>query len=101
MLNSLWRKEMPIPKDKEKQYRETLEQTRERINSIESEMAQELERTKKHLQELLEEKKAMRKIYDGIALLLGIENEFEKQEKEEGEDQGLGIELGESMKSES
>ena len=92
---------MPIPKDKEKQYRETLEQTRERINSIESEMAQELERTKKHLQELLEEKKAMRKIYDGIALLLGIENEFEKQEKEEGEDQGLGIELGESMKSES
>lgn len=101
MFNSLWREEMPIDKDKEKQYRETLEQTKERINNIESEMAEELEKTKKRLQELLEEKKAMRKIYDGIALLLGIENEFEKEDKEVGEDQGLGIELNESMKSES
>jgi len=92
---------MPIPKEKEKQYRETLEQTRERINNIESEMAQELESTKKRLQELLEEKKAMRKIYDGIALLLGIDNEFEKQDEEEGEEQSLDIELNESIKSES
>ncbi|NIM90286.1 MAG: hypothetical protein GTO17_04980 [Candidatus Aminicenantes bacterium] len=92
---------MPVPKDKEKQYRETLEQTRERINSIEMEMAEELEKTKKRLQELLEEKKAMRKIYDGIALLLGVENEFEKQETEEGAEQSLGIELNESVKSES
>jgi hypothetical protein len=92
---------MPIPKEKEKQYRETLEQTKERINSIENEMAQELEKTKQRLQELLEEKKAMRKIYDGIVLLLGIDNEFEKQEKEEGEEQPLDIELDESIKSES
>lgn len=92
---------MPVPKEKEKQYRETLEQTRERINDIESEMAEELEKTKKRLQELLEEKKAMRKIYDGIALLLGVENEFEKQETEQGEEQDLGIELNESAKSES
>jgi hypothetical protein len=92
---------MPIPKEKEKQYRETLEQTKERINSIESEMAQELESTKKRLQELLEEKKAMRKIYDGLAELLGIDNEFEKQEEEEGEEQSLDIELNESIKSES
>ena len=92
---------MTVPKEKEKQYRETLEQTRERINDIETEMAEELEKTKKRLQELLEEKKTMRKIYDGIALLLGIENEFEKEDKEVGEDQGLGIELNESMKSES
>jgi hypothetical protein len=92
---------MSIPKEKEKQYRETLEQTRERINNIESEMAQELESTKKRLQELLEEKKAMRKIYDGIASLLGIDNEFEKQEEEEGEEKSLDIELNESIKSES
>lgn len=92
---------MPVPKDKEKQYRETLEQTRERISGIEKEMAEELEKTKKRLQGLLEEKKAMRKIYDGIALLLGVENEFEKQEKEEGEEQDMGIELNESIKSES
>lgn len=92
---------MPVPKEKEKQYRETLEQTRERITDIESEMAEELEKTKKRLQELLDEKKAMRKIYDGIALLLGVENEFEKQEMDKGEEQGLGIELNESVKSES
>ncbi len=93
---------MTVPKEKEKQYRETLEQTRERINDIETEMAEELEKTKKRLQELLEEKKTMRKIYDGIALLLGVENEFEKQEAEQGgEEQDLGIELNESVKSES
>jgi len=92
---------MPIPKEKEKQYLETLEQTKERINSIESEMAEELERTKKRLQELLEEKKAMRKIYDGIVSLLGVENEFEKEENEEREKQNLDIELNESLKSES
>ena len=92
---------MTLSKEKEKQYRETLEQTRERINSIEDEMAKELEKTKQRLQELLEEKKAMRKIYDGIALLLGIENEFEKQEEEKGEAQGINLELNESVKSES
>jgi len=92
---------MPLSKEKEEQYRETLDQTKERINNIENEMAEELEKTKKHLQELLEEKKAMRKIYDGIALLLGIENEFEKEEKEGGEEPSLDIELNESLKSES
>ena len=46
-------------------------------------MADILEKARKRLKELLEEKKAMLKIYDGLASLLGVENEFNKSEEEE------------------
>lgn len=74
---------MTISKKQEEQYRRTLDQTRERINSIEEEMANELEQARQRLRELLEEKKAMLKIYDSLASLLGIENEFKKKDEKE------------------
>jgi len=74
---------MTLSRDQREEYQKTLEETRDRIKSIEEEMAEELEKTRERLRKLLEEKKAMRKIYDGLALLLGLENEFEKQESEE------------------
>lgn len=76
-------KEMTISKKHEEQYQKTLEQTRERIKSIEEEMANELVQARQRLRELLEEKKAMLKIYDGLASLLGVENEFKKKDEEE------------------
>jgi len=92
---------MALSKEQEEQYRKTLEQTKERIRNIEAEMESELEKTRKKLRELLEEKKAMRKIYDGIVVLLGVENEFEKQEEESGEPQGLDLNVGGSAENES
>lgn len=92
---------MAISKEQEEQYRKTLEQTKERIRSIGEEMESELEKTRKKLRELLEEKKAMRKIYDGIVVLLGVENEFEKQEEGPEESQGLDLNVGGSAENES
>lgn len=92
---------MTLSKEQEEQYRKTLEQTKERIRNIEAEMENELEKTRKKLRELLEEKKAMRKIYDGIVVLLGVENEFEKQEEESGGPQGLDLNVGGSAENES
>lgn len=74
---------MTITKKQEEQYRKNLERTRTRIKNIEKEMALQLEQTKKRLRELLEEKKAMLKIYDGLALLIGVENEFKGEGEEE------------------
>lgn len=92
---------MALSKEQEEQYRKTLEQTKSRIKSIEEEMEKELEKTRQRLRELLEEKKAVRKIYDGIAVLLGVENEFAKLDEKSEEAQSLNINVSESTESES
>jgi len=74
---------MALSKELKDQYIKTLEQTRDRIKNVEAEMEKELEETRGRLRELLEEKKSMRKVYDGLASLLGVENEFEGQDEEE------------------
>ena len=78
-----------------------MEQTRDKIKSVEEEMEKELEETRKRLRELLEEKKSMRKIYDGLAALLGVENEFEKQEGEKKEIKTSELKINNSLEEES
>ena len=87
---------MAILKKKKEQYREDLEEARDRIKKIEEEMAKELEQARKRLRKLLDEKKAMRKIYDGLALLLDVENEFKQTDKEDGQIQTADLTGGES-----
>ncbi|MFQ6069004.1 MAG: hypothetical protein ACE5LC_00605 [Candidatus Aminicenantales bacterium] len=70
---------------KEERYIKDWERTRERIKKIEKEMEEVLTGARKRLGELLEEKKAMLKIYDGLCALLGKENEFEGMVEEEDE----------------
>jgi hypothetical protein len=44
-----------------------------------------LARVKETINQLQEDKKALRQIYDGAALMLGTKNEFEGEDDTEGE----------------
>lgn len=63
-------------------YKHTLEKSKEQIEFIDSEIEEKLARVKEEINELQEQKKSARQIYDGAAEILEIKNEFEEKEKE-------------------
>ncbi len=76
---------MGLTKEQEEFYRQTLESAREQILKIQKQMEEEVEAFKKKMAELQKQKEALRQIYDGAAAILGVPNEFEEEEGEEGE----------------
>ena len=64
-------------------YESTLKEAKKRIEIIDAKVEEELARVKETINNLQEQKKAVRQIYDGAALILGIKNEFEDEDKEE------------------
>ncbi len=64
-------------------YEKTLEESKKQIEIIDAKIEEELARVKETINKLQEQKKAVRQIYDGAALILGVENEFEKNEENE------------------
>lgn len=65
-------------------YETTLRESKKQIEIIDSKIEEELARVKDTINALQEQKKAVRQIYDGAALVLGVKNEFEEEE-EKGE----------------
>ncbi len=63
-------------------YKKTLEHTRRQIKEIDTMIEEELKRVREKLAELQNTKKSIRQIYDAACTLLGVENEFEKEEGE-------------------
>ncbi len=64
-------------------YEKTLEESKKQIEIIDAKIEEELARVKETINQLQEQKKAVRQIYDGAALILGVDNEFEKEEENE------------------
>lgn len=64
-------------------YENTLSESRKQIQIIDAKIEEELARVKETINTLQEQKKAVRQIYDGAALILGTKNEFEEDEKGE------------------
>lgn len=64
-------------------YKQTLDRSKEQIEFIDSEIEEKLARVKEEINELQEQKKSARQIYDGAAEILEVKNEFEEKEKEE------------------
>ena len=64
-------------------YEKTLEESKKQIEIIDAKIEEELARVKETINQLQEQKKAVRQIYDGAALILGVDNEFEKEEETE------------------
>lgn len=62
-------------------YESTLSEARKQIEIIDSKIEAELARAKEVINQLQEQKKATRLIYDGAAAILGERNEFENGEK--------------------
>lgn len=63
-------------------YKKTLEHTKKQIKEIDAMIEEELKRVRERLAELQNTKKSIRQIYDAACVLLGVENEFEKEESE-------------------
>lgn len=58
-------------------YQSTLREAKKQIEIIDAKVEEELARVKEIINRLQEQKKAVRQIYDGAALVLGVKNEFE------------------------
>jgi hypothetical protein len=67
-------------------YESTLIEAKKQIEIIDAKIEEELARVKETINGLQEQKKAVRQIYDGAVMLLGVRNEFEEEEAEKGED---------------
>lgn len=61
-------------------YESTLKEAKKQIEIIDQKIEDELARVKDVINQLQEQKKATRLIYDGACAILGAENEFEKSE---------------------
>jgi predicted sulfurtransferase len=64
-------------------YENTLKKAKQHIEIIDARIEEELARVKETINNLQEQKKAVRQIYDGAALVLDVRNEFEEGEEEE------------------
>lgn len=63
-------------------YENALKESKKQMEIIDSKIDEELARVKETINGLQEQKKAIRKIYDGAALVLGVANEFEDESVE-------------------
>ncbi|MCI0470952.1 MAG: hypothetical protein L0Y73_04780 [Candidatus Aminicenantes bacterium] len=70
-------------KDAKNFYETTLKEAKKQVEIIDAKIEEELAQVKETINNLQEQKKAVRQIYDGAALLLGVKNEFEEEEKSE------------------
>jgi precorrin-3B methylase len=61
-------------------YESTLKESKKQVEIIDAKIEEELARVKETINKLQEQKKAVRQIYDGAALILGVRNEFEDEE---------------------
>ena len=66
-------------------YESTLKEARKQIETIDSKIEEELARVKEVINQLQEQKKATRLIYDGAAAILGEKNEFDDGENSQGQ----------------
>ncbi|OFV85850.1 MAG: hypothetical protein A2V74_02545 [Acidobacteria bacterium RBG_16_70_10] len=65
-------------------YRQTLEMTRKKIVDLNAQIEEELAKVKERLADLQARKNAAKQIYDGACRILGVENDLEKSEEQEG-----------------
>lgn len=72
---------MPELKSEDKSfYESTMKEAKKKIEIIDAKVEEELARVKQLISELQEQKKAVRQIYDGAAVILNLPNEFEEEE---------------------
>lgn len=60
-------------------FENTLKEAKRQIEIIDAKIEEELARVKETINQLQEDKKALRQIYDGATQMLGVNNEFEDE----------------------
>lgn len=71
----------PLKNEDKSFYETTLKEAKKKIEIIDATIEEELARVKQTINELQEQKKSVRQIYDGACEILGSKNEFEDEDK--------------------
>lgn len=70
---------MALNKEQEEIYKKAMDEAKKELDGVDSRMQEEIQKARQKLSELQESKKHYRQIYEGTALLLGIEVEPEEE----------------------
>jgi len=74
---------MTLDKEQTALYRKTMDQAKNQLDGVDSEMEEELEKTRAALVDLQETKKLIQKIYECTAVILGVDAELKEQDSVE------------------
>ena len=74
---------MGLTKEQEELYKKTMDEAKKQLESIDSDMAKEIQKIREKLAQLQESKKSFRQLYEASAQLLGIEVEPEKEPEDD------------------
>jgi hypothetical protein len=91
---------MALNKEQEEIYKKAMDEAKKELDNVDSNMQEEIQKARQKLAELQESKKHYRQIYEGTALLLGIEVEPEEEsdlsQEEQQTEEKKGKEVEES-----
>jgi len=74
---------MAFSKEQEELFRKTMDEVKKQLDSIDSQVEQELQKVREKLAHLQESKKTLKMVYEGTARLLGIETDLEGEKENE------------------
>lgn len=72
---------MGLTKKQEELYRQTMEEAKSQLDTIDEEMEKEIQKARERLAKLQESKESFRQLYEGAAKLLEIKIESEDEEE--------------------
>lgn len=85
---------MALSKEQEEIYRKAMDEAKKELDNVDANMQEEIQKARQKLAELQESKKHYRQIYEGTALLLGIEVEAEEESDLQHDEQQGGEKKG-------
>jgi hypothetical protein len=102
---------MAVNKEQEEIYKKAMNEAKKQLDGVDSKMQEEIQKARQKLADLQESKKHYRQIYEGTALLLGIEVEPEEEselpqaeqmtEEKKGKEEQEGSDKTESVQVQS
>lgn len=76
---------MALTKKQEDLYRQTMEEAKSQLDTIDEEMEKEIQKARERLEKLKDSKESFRQLYEGAARLLGVNVETDDESEQEKE----------------
>jgi len=86
---------MGLTKKQEELYRQTMEEAKSQLDTIDEEMEKEIQKARERLAKLQESKESFRQLYEGAARLLGVEVEVEEESEQDKQPPEVKVEQNE------
>jgi len=89
---------MGLTKKQEELYRQTMEEAKSQLDTIDDEMEKEIQKARERLAKLQESKESFRQLYEGAARLLGEEVEVEEESEQDKQPPEVKVKENEEKK---